>query len=99
MDIFRQSDKSRTEKNEQKSLYLAADPTSGHMGLKKKTVARIAERFAWKGMTKDVKRIVSSYKHWILILFSLVDLLMRSVSTSEFKVDNHNLLYSHLGFM
>ena len=36
MDNIRQSDTSRTEKNEQKSLYLAADPTSGHMGLKKK---------------------------------------------------------------
>ena len=36
------------------------------MGLKK-TLARIAERFAWKGMTEDVKRIVSPYKHSILI--------------------------------
>ena len=34
------------------------DPTSGHMGIKK-TVARIRERFAWKGIFKDVNEIVS----------------------------------------
>ena len=32
------------------------DPTSGHMGVK--IVARIKERFAWKGITRDVKQIV-----------------------------------------
>ena len=34
------------------------DPTSGHMGVKK-TVARIRERFAWKGILHDVQQIVS----------------------------------------
>ena len=34
------------------------DPTSGHMGVKK-TVARIQERFAWKGIVHDVQQIVS----------------------------------------
>ena len=32
------------------------DPTSGHMGVK--IVARIKERFAWKGIIRDVKQIV-----------------------------------------
>ena len=34
------------------------DPTSGHMGVKR-TIARIKERFAWKGMYQDVQQIVS----------------------------------------
>ena len=56
------------EKKERKKIALSChvDVTSGHMGLKK-TLARITERFAWKGMTEDVKRIVSPYKHSILI--------------------------------
>lgn len=29
------------------------DPTSGHMGVKK-TIARISERFSWRGVVKDV---------------------------------------------
>lgn len=33
------------------------DPTSGHMGIKK-TVARVKERFTWKGVIKDVEAIV-----------------------------------------
>ena len=35
-----------------------ADPTSGHVGVKK-TIARIKERFTWKGLVEDVKNIVS----------------------------------------
>ena len=39
------------------------DPTSGHMGVKK-TVARIRERFAWKGILHDVQQIVSVEGHF-----------------------------------
>lgn len=38
------------------------DKTSGHLGFRK-TLARITERFAWKGVSKDAKEIVSSYMH------------------------------------
>ena len=31
---------------------------SGHMGIKR-TVARVKERFAWKGVVQDVQQIVS----------------------------------------
>ena len=34
-----------------------SDPTAGHMGVKR-TVSRIAERFYWKGFTKDVHHMV-----------------------------------------
>ena len=37
-----------------------ADPTSGHLGFRK-TLARITERFTWKGVSKDAKEIVSVY--------------------------------------
>ena len=33
-------------------------PISGHMGIKR-TVARVKERFAWKGVVQDVQQIVS----------------------------------------
>ena len=33
-------------------------PTSGHLGVKK-TIARVKERFTWKGVVEDVKNIVS----------------------------------------
>ena len=35
-----------------------SDPTSRHFG-KTKTWRRVAERFNWKGMSKDVKQLVS----------------------------------------
>ena len=41
------------------------EATSGYMGLKE-TLVRITERFASKGMTEDVKSIVSPFKHSIL---------------------------------
>ena len=34
------------------------DPMSWHMGIKR-TVARVKERFAWKGVVQDVQQIVS----------------------------------------
>lgn len=34
-----------------------ADPTSGHMGVKR-TANRVTERFFWKGVTKDVEKFV-----------------------------------------
>jgi len=34
------------------------DKTSGHLGYRK-TLARITERFMWKGLSKDAKEIVS----------------------------------------
>ena len=34
-----------------------SDPTAGHLGFRK-TLARIAERFAWKGMVKDCQELV-----------------------------------------
>ena len=48
------------ERKEQLKIAMAChvDPTSGHLRLKK-TVARIQERFAWKGIIKDVKHIIS----------------------------------------
>ena len=48
------------ERKEQLRVAMAChiDPTSGHMG-KKKTIARIRERFAWKGIIKDVQQMVS----------------------------------------
>ena len=48
------------DKKEQKRIALAChvDPTSGHTG-RKKTAARIKERFFWKGVVKVVHQIVS----------------------------------------
>ena len=37
-----------------------ADPTSGHLGFRK-TLARITERFTWKGVSKDAKEIVCAF--------------------------------------
>ena len=37
-------------------------PTSGHLGVKK-TIARVKERFTWKGVVEDVKNIVSNSVH------------------------------------
>ena len=34
------------------------DPTSGHLGVKK-TIKRIHERFTWKGLNKDVAKLVN----------------------------------------
>ena len=34
-------------------------PTSGHLDVKK-TIARVKERFTWKGVVEDVKNIVSN---------------------------------------
>ena len=41
------------------------DPTSGHTGIKR-TSYRIAERFFWKGLTKDVEQLVRN--HIVLIV-------------------------------
>ena len=48
------------ERKEQRRIAMAChiDPTSGHMGVKK-TVARVKERFTWKGVYQDVEKIVS----------------------------------------
>ena len=35
------------------------DPTSGHLGVKK--VGRIRERFMWKGVWNDVKKLVRKF--------------------------------------
>ena len=49
----------RTEQNRLEWLYAChIDITSGHLGIAK-TVARIKERFMWKGLIKDVKEMVS----------------------------------------
>ena len=47
------------DRNEQFRIAQAchADKTSGHLGYRKK-LARITERFAWKGVSKDAKEIV-----------------------------------------
>ena len=37
-------------------------PTSGQLGVKK-TIARVKERFTWKGVVEDVKNIVSNSVH------------------------------------
>ena len=37
-----------------------ADPTSGHLGFRK-MLARLTERFTWKGVSKDAKEIVCAY--------------------------------------
>ena len=39
-----------------------ADPTSGHLGFRK-TLASIIERFTWKGVSKDAKKIVCAHAH------------------------------------
>ena len=36
------------------------DPTSGHLGVRK-TVGRIRERFMWKGVWNDVKKMVRKF--------------------------------------
>ena len=36
-----------------------SDPTSGHLGFRR-TLARINERFVWKGIVKDCQEMVSS---------------------------------------
>ena len=50
------------DKKEQRRIAIAChvDPTSGHMGIRK-TVARVKERFTWKGVYKDVEAVVSYY--------------------------------------
>ena len=44
-----------TEENDKKRILIAChnDPTSGHLGVKK-TVKRVRERFAWKGINDEV---------------------------------------------
>ena len=42
------------------------DVTSGHFGVAK-TVARIKERFMWKGILSDVKSMVRIYLLFLLI--------------------------------
>ena len=42
-----------------------SEPTSGHFGLTK-TWRRVAERFYWKGMVKDVHDLVSFLNNYIL---------------------------------
>ena len=51
-----------TDKKEQERIVRAshADPTSGHFGVTK-TWRRVAERFYWRGMSGDVKTLVSSF--------------------------------------
>ena len=48
------------ERKEQRRIAMAChvDPTSGHMGIRK-MMARIKERFTWKGVYRDVEAIVS----------------------------------------
>ena len=48
-----------TDKKEQLRIVYAyhEDKTSGHLGYRK-TLARITERFIWKGVSKDAKEIV-----------------------------------------
>ena len=57
-------------------------PTSGHMGVKK-TVARIKGRFAWKGIIKDVQRLISVRQHFTCIYHSKVT---KSRGTETFEL-------------
>ena len=50
------------------------DPTSGHLGVMK-TGNRIKERFMWKGIWNDVRKIVS-----ILILLSVIIIMFHQGS-------------------
>ena len=44
------------EHKKQSRIAYHMDPTYGHMGVKK-TVARIKERFAWKGIIKNIQKL------------------------------------------
>lgn len=48
-----------TSKSEQQRIVHSShcDPTSGHLGIRK-CVARVKERFMWKGIWDDVKNMV-----------------------------------------
>ena len=50
------------------------DVTSGHFGVTK-TVARIKERFMWKGILRDVKSMVSFF---LLLIFCSLTLKLCS---------------------
>ena len=56
MQFVRYIISSKEQKRIAKACHI--DATSGHMGVKK-TVARMKERFTWKGVYNDVERIVS----------------------------------------
>ena len=61
-----------TEENDKKRILIAChnDPTSGHLGVKK-TLKRVCERFAWKGINDEVAKLVWSIclKMKFVILF------------------------------
>lgn len=51
-----------TDTSEQQRIVKAChcDPTSGHLGVKR-TIMRVRERFAWKGINKEVAELVCCY--------------------------------------
>ena len=56
-------------------------PTSGHMGVKK-TAVRIKERFMWKGIIKDVQKLVSTLEH-LMHVVNIVLVLLLQVSSCD----------------
>jgi len=52
------------ERKEQLRIVRACheDKTSGHLGYRK-TLARITERFTWKGVSRDAKEMVKLHSH------------------------------------
>ena len=51
------------------------EPASGHMGIRH-TVYRIIERFYWKGLNKDVEKMVRCVLQYTKHLLSFIDIYM-----------------------
>ena len=64
-----------------------SDPTSGHFGITK-TWRRVAERFYWRGMSKEVKELVSSVTMKLSVSLSSVGKVLLCLSAYEQKADN-----------
>ena len=48
-----------------------SDPTSRHLGVKK-TIKRVRERFTWKGLNKDVAKLVIHFSKLVTCLNGLM---------------------------
>lgn len=64
-----------------------SDPTSGHFGITK-TWIRVAERFYWRGMSEEVKELVSSVTMKLSVSLSSVGKVLPCLSAYEQKADN-----------
>ena len=77
-----------------------ADPTSGHLRFRK-TLARITERFTWKGVSKDAKEIVCIHQLYLAIAYLRALLLFINrysiVIPANMSIENCLQLYAYIG--